>query len=140
MASRIVDGEVVMTKTTKDDTHMPIREKPTQSAEVMKRARCPKCFELIDGADYIEALDKTWHKDCFICAECSCQFVGGKFTAENGKPYCSSDWAKLFGSKCTKCGGCASVSLLQSPLSSSNSIFRLLFNVLTHFTRQSLTP
>jgi hypothetical protein len=98
-ASTIVYGEVVAAKTTNDDMHMPIREKPNQKASDMKGARCPKCRELIDGADFIEAMEKTWHKECFTCAECSCKFAGGKFTAENGKPYCSKDWAKLFGDK-----------------------------------------
>ncbi|KAL7746523.1 hypothetical protein RI367_008173 [Sorochytrium milnesiophthora] len=47
---------------------------------------CGKCKQLIDG-ECVNALDKKWHKECFVCAHCDTMLAGG-FMRFDDKPYC----------------------------------------------------
>jgi len=64
--------------------------------------KCAKCRLPIIG-DTVNALDKTWHPACFVCAECGCAISSGAFHVEDGLPYCMKDWQRLFQTKCTGC-------------------------------------
>jgi paxillin len=71
---------------------------------------CPTCNKVVEeAADAVVALGKNWHKDHFECAACSLPLAGGEyFTMDKGdgkgeKPYCESDYLKLFVPKCKGC-------------------------------------
>lgn len=64
---------------------------------------CNKCNVRIKG-DCLNALDKQWHPDCFICAYCKKPFGNNSFYLEDGLPYCEKDWNELFTTKCIACG------------------------------------
>ncbi|XP_064619331.1 paxillin-like isoform X2 [Lineus longissimus] len=51
----------------------------------------------------VTALDKTWHTEHFVCAQCHRPFDDGGFHEKNGKPYCRDDY---FGMFAPRCGGC----------------------------------
>jgi len=38
--------------------------------------------------DTINALEKTWHPNCFVCEECGEAISSGAFHVEQGRPYC----------------------------------------------------
>ncbi|XP_077999305.1 PDZ and LIM domain protein 5-like isoform X7 [Glandiceps talaboti] len=69
-------------------------------------APCAKCQQPIVG-DTLNALDKAWHPECFVCTQCHLPFssmgAGSSFHVEDGKPFCERDWNEMF---TTKCAGC----------------------------------
>lgn len=53
---------------------------------------CAKCSGIIgeqDSSGFIEALNKTWHPDCFVCGKCSASLAQG-YALHNGIPLCRS--------------------------------------------------
>ncbi|XP_023231380.1 PDZ and LIM domain protein Zasp-like isoform X2 [Centruroides sculpturatus] len=64
---------------------------------------CSKCGARIKG-DCLKALDKHWHPQCFVCANCHKPFGNSSFYMEDGQPYCEKDWNELFTTKCIGCG------------------------------------
>ncbi|GIZ01806.1 PDZ and LIM domain protein Zasp [Caerostris extrusa] len=71
--------------------------------EVHLAPSCSKCGKRIKG-DCLNALDKQWHPNCFICCYCSKPFGNSSFYMEDGMPYCEKDWNELFTTKCVGCG------------------------------------
>ncbi|CAL1269544.1 unnamed protein product [Larinioides sclopetarius] len=71
--------------------------------EVHLAPTCSKCMKRIKG-DCLNALDKQWHPNCFICCYCSKPFGNSSFYMEDGRPYCEKDWNELFTTKCVGCG------------------------------------
>ncbi|GAM28940.1 hypothetical protein SAMD00019534_121170, partial [Acytostelium subglobosum LB1] len=56
---------------------------------------CSGCGKAVSGR-CIDALDKKWHPEHFVCAFCMNPLAGGSYTANNGKPYCKVCHSKLF--------------------------------------------
>eukprot|EP01113_Clastostelium_recurvatum_P030880 TRINITY_DN37_c0_g1_i1.p1 TRINITY_DN37_c0_g1~~TRINITY_DN37_c0_g1_i1.p1 ORF type:complete len:533 (-),score=158.98 TRINITY_DN37_c0_g1_i1:142-1740(-) len=57
---------------------------------------CGGCGKAIVGR-CVNALDKKWHPEHFVCAFCMNPLAGGAFTENNGKAYCKECHGKLFG-------------------------------------------
>jgi len=57
---------------------------------------CGACNQPITGR-CVNALNKKWHPEHFVCAFCMNQLAGGAYTEQNGKPYCKGCYGKLFG-------------------------------------------
>jgi paxillin len=57
---------------------------------------CAGCGKSISGRS-VNALDKKWHPEHFVCAFCMNPLAGGAFTEQNGKAYCRECHGKLFG-------------------------------------------
>jgi len=38
---------------------------------------------------YMNALEKAWHKECFVCAACKTA-IGSQFVVRDGNPFCNS--------------------------------------------------
>ncbi|KAF2068625.1 hypothetical protein CYY_010052 [Polysphondylium violaceum] len=57
---------------------------------------CSGCGKTVTGR-CVDALDKKWHPEHFVCAFCMNPLAGGSYTANNGKPYCKNCHTKLFG-------------------------------------------
>ena len=51
----------------------------------------------------MNAMEKTWHAEHFVCAQCGRTFPGGNFLEMDGKAYCEDDYNELFGPKCAFC-------------------------------------
>ncbi|XP_070557778.1 paxillin-like [Ptychodera flava] len=73
-------------------------------------ARCEnaKCKKPIVG-EIVVALNRKWHRECFVCEKCKKQFKDGSFSVRDGKPYCREDYEKEFlggKKKPKKCEGC----------------------------------
>jgi len=58
---------------------------------------CSGCGKPITGR-CVNALEKKWHPEHFVCAFCMNPLAGGTFTEQNGKAYCKDCHTKLFGS------------------------------------------
>jgi len=58
---------------------------------------CSGCGKPILGR-CVNALDKKWHPEHFVCAFCMNPLAGGSFTEHNSKAYCKECHSKLFGS------------------------------------------
>ncbi|XP_025113580.1 PDZ and LIM domain protein 7-like isoform X2 [Pomacea canaliculata] len=63
---------------------------------------CKKCNAAIIG-ECVNALQSTWHPECFICAQCKLPIGGTQFHVEEGKPYCEKDWGAMFQTMCAGC-------------------------------------
>jgi len=53
--------------------------------------------------NYISALNKQWHPNCFVCKECNQPFHDGAFFEHEGFPYCETHYHALRGSLCAGC-------------------------------------
>eukprot|EP01111_Echinosteliopsis_oligospora_P018409 TRINITY_DN842_c0_g1_i3.p1 TRINITY_DN842_c0_g1~~TRINITY_DN842_c0_g1_i3.p1 ORF type:complete len:500 (-),score=148.44 TRINITY_DN842_c0_g1_i3:181-1680(-) len=56
---------------------------------------CSGCGKAITGR-CVNALDKKWHPEHFVCAFCMNPLAGGSFTENAGKAYCKDCHGKLF--------------------------------------------
>ncbi|XP_060063508.1 PDZ and LIM domain protein Zasp-like [Ylistrum balloti] len=65
--------------------------------------KCAVCNQSIVG-ECVNALQKTYHPDCFTCHQCKQAIGGNQFHLEDGNAYCEHDWKQLFQ---TMCKGCA---------------------------------
>lgn len=65
---------------------------------------CAGCNQMIIGP-VINAMEKTWHPEHFVCTQCGRSFPENDFLEHEGKPYCEADYNELFGPKCTFCNG-----------------------------------
>jgi hypothetical protein len=63
---------------------------------------CDHCGEMVIGK-VVHALNKTFHPEHFVCANCSQPFPGGKFIEHEGKPYCEEHYWDLFAPRCYAC-------------------------------------
>lgn len=66
---------------------------------------CMKCKKNIAMGSYIEAINSIWCPEHFTCSNDSCQKLlqGIGFKGNNGYPYCTNCYKKLFGPDCGKC-------------------------------------
>ncbi|XP_021348699.1 PDZ and LIM domain protein 7-like isoform X2 [Mizuhopecten yessoensis] len=65
--------------------------------------KCSVCSQAIVG-ECVNALQKTYHPDCFTCHQCKQAIGGNQFHLEDGHAYCEHDWKQMFQ---TMCKGCA---------------------------------
>ncbi|VVC97500.1 unnamed protein product [Leptidea sinapis] len=63
---------------------------------------CAGCMNDIADDDYVTALDKDWHKDCFRCSVCDAQFTTWYFE-KGGLLFCQADYWARFGDVCQQC-------------------------------------
>lgn len=57
---------------------------------------CAGCGKAVTGR-MVNALDKKWHPEHFVCSFCMQLLAGGAFTENAGKAYCKECHGKLFG-------------------------------------------
>jgi len=67
-----------------------------------KIASCAACSNPL-GVDSVNALDKQWHKECFVCKGCKKSLVTEGFKNSEGFPMCVDCFNDKFGMKCTGC-------------------------------------
>ncbi|KAK7087682.1 hypothetical protein V1264_021699 [Littorina saxatilis] len=53
--------------------------------------------------NYISALNRQWHPQCFCCWECQSPFGTGSFYDHDGLPYCETHYHAKKGSLCASC-------------------------------------
>ncbi|CAL1545825.1 unnamed protein product [Lymnaea stagnalis] len=65
----------------------------------------PKCggCALPIMENYISALNRQWHPECFVCWECRSTFGVGSFFDYEGLPYCETHYHAKKGSLCASC-------------------------------------
>jgi hypothetical protein len=64
--------------------------------------KCAKCERLIKE-EVLNAVDKSWHPDCFGCAECGEPFPDMLYFERDGQAYCEDDFKVKFCKKCPAC-------------------------------------
>ncbi|XP_017460539.1 PREDICTED: paxillin-like, partial [Rhagoletis zephyria] len=65
--------------------------------------KCAGCKEPIKDNNYIRAMGKDWHPNCFKCTQCKIPLDPENFYEKNGLPYCEKDYHNLFSPKCAGC-------------------------------------
>ncbi|XP_014240531.1 paxillin-like [Cimex lectularius] len=63
---------------------------------------CCVCKQPIKGL-IVQALNKNWHPNHFLCQHCNKPIKEHKFNVYEGKPYCENDYAHLFLKRCNGC-------------------------------------
>lgn len=81
---------------------VPATHAPNGQALTYNGPPCAGCGEMIIGA-VVNAMDKQWHAEHFVCAQCGRPFPNGNFLEMEGRPYCEDDYNELFGPKCAYC-------------------------------------
>lgn len=65
--------------------------------------KCAKCSNDIVGVySAVKAMDKVYHKSCFVCTECSLVLDNKPFYCVKGKVYCDKDYS--VNNKCLSTG------------------------------------
>ena len=64
--------------------------------------KCARCKRPISG-EYVQALGRAWHQNCFRCTVCGKAFVGQQFAAHDGKPYHDHCYVEAFAPRCAAC-------------------------------------
>jgi hypothetical protein len=64
---------------------------------------CSGCHRSISGT-YITALAKTWHPDCFRCADCGRPIEQESFYTRDDRPYHAACYHRRFSPRCASCG------------------------------------
>ncbi|CAG0879475.1 unnamed protein product [Cyprideis torosa] len=83
------------------------RKSDPDDPERRRSSLCVGCgAEIYDQFILRVAPDLEWHAACLKCADCH-QYLDESCTCfvRDGKTYCKRDYVKLFGAKCSKCGG-----------------------------------
>ncbi|CAF1236050.1 unnamed protein product [Adineta steineri] len=73
-----------------------------QDFEQFLAPHCAKCSQKI-LKECVHALEQTWHPECFLCTACKKSIGTGSFHVEEGQPYCTEDYRRMFQAKCTSC-------------------------------------
>eukprot|EP00966_Prymnesium_polylepis_P028220 652719-Prymnesium_polylepis.1 len=64
---------------------------------------CAGCGKECTGVT-INAIERTWHAECFVCAACQRPFEDGSFVPHEGLPYHKQCHEDMFADKCSGCG------------------------------------
>ncbi|EFC43211.1 rho GTPase activating protein [Naegleria gruberi] len=83
---------------TKEDPEK--KPKPAAASTDMECAACKE--KIINKADMVKALSKTYHKQCFVCQKCGNEFENMKFYDLLGDPVCATCKRKSIKSKAVK--------------------------------------
>jgi formylmethanofuran dehydrogenase subunit E len=51
----------------------------------------------------LNALNKNYHAEHFLCTHCNLPFPNGTFIEHEGQPYCEADYNELFSERCAAC-------------------------------------
>ena len=64
---------------------------------------CRHCGEKIGSGSMIAAFGHYYHPEHFVCRQCGCGFVNGKYYESEDFPYCEQHFQELTLDKCSKC-------------------------------------
>lgn len=64
---------------------------------------CGHCNKPVSTGVMVTALNKKWHAGCFACSTCGEPLDKVEFFEKDGKPYCTTDYRKLFNARCDYC-------------------------------------
>ncbi|XP_058466451.1 actin-binding LIM protein 3 isoform X1 [Malaya genurostris] len=67
------------------------------------KIQCSKCQKKCSG-EVLRVTDRYFHKTCFQCMKCNKSLATGGFFSKDGAYYCTLDYQKLYGTKCSACG------------------------------------
>ncbi|XP_074595555.1 actin binding LIM protein Uncoordinated 115a isoform X3 [Brevipalpus obovatus] len=74
-----------------------------KKSESKGKVLCESCRKKCFG-NVLRVQDKYFHIDCFKCSACSASLAQGGFFNKDGKYYCTTDYQKMYGTKCCGCG------------------------------------
>ncbi|VDL94175.1 unnamed protein product [Schistocephalus solidus] len=69
----------------------------------MSTGLCAKCAKGFVSGSILNALDKRWHPECFLCAGCQNQLANQSFHCKDEVPYCINCWKERFQPRCATC-------------------------------------
>jgi len=85
---------------------------PGSASANITKTTCAACSNSL-GIDSVNALEKQWHKECFVCQTCKKSLVTEGFKAHEGRPICVECFNGKFGLKCTGCQKAISAAYVQ---------------------------
>uniref|UniRef100_A0A915PHH7 LIM zinc-binding domain-containing protein n=1 Tax=Setaria digitata TaxID=48799 RepID=A0A915PHH7_9BILA len=77
----------------------------SQSSSSLLLAKCARCNSpFVDYEIFVNIENKTFHHDCFRCAQCFCPLHNKVHYVIDGRNYCEYDFKVLYAPSCVKCG------------------------------------
>nr|VZI42746.1 unnamed protein product [Spirometra erinaceieuropaei] len=76
---------------------------PSDPTAEMSAGLCAKCAKGFVSGSILNALDKRWHPECFLCAGCQNQLANQSFHCKDEVPYCVNCWKQKFQPRCATC-------------------------------------
>ncbi|XP_049823203.1 actin-binding LIM protein 3 isoform X3 [Aethina tumida] len=78
-------------------------EKERLKALKKGKTLCQVCNKKCSG-EVLRVQDKYFHTQCFKCKACGNSLAQGGFFSKDGAYYCTADYQRNFGTKCSACG------------------------------------
>ncbi|KAL1513257.1 hypothetical protein ABEB36_002687 [Hypothenemus hampei] len=69
----------------------------------MGKTYCQSCKKKCSG-EVLRVQDKYFHTGCFKCKACGSSLAQGGYFSKDGAYYCTADYQRNFGTKCSSCG------------------------------------
>ncbi|KAL0973818.1 hypothetical protein UPYG_G00211600 [Umbra pygmaea] len=66
--------------------------------------RCQRCREVCKG-EVVRVQETHFHVKCFTCTVCGCDLARSGFFQKRGEYICTSDYQRLYGTRCDRCDG-----------------------------------
>lgn len=104
-----------MTHLCKSFSETETKRRHTNESACDTMLKCSSCLNILDSNEYISALGKEWHADCFRCSACDSQLSSWYFE-KDGLLFCRDDYWQRFGHACQQCG-----TIITGPVSNKHS-------------------
>lgn len=84
-------------------TSVPYQQSSCSSERSSGPIHCFRCRELCKG-EVVRVQHVHFHIKCFTCQVCGCDLAHSGFFQKSGEYICTSDYQRLYGTKCDSCG------------------------------------
>ncbi|XP_056327913.1 actin-binding LIM protein 3 isoform X4 [Danio aesculapii] len=82
---------------------VPYQQSSCSSERSSGPIHCFRCRELCKG-EVVRVQHVHFHIKCFTCQVCGCDLAHSGFFQKSGEYICTSDYQRLYGTKCDSCG------------------------------------
>ncbi|XP_073777639.1 actin-binding LIM protein 3 isoform X6 [Danio rerio] len=84
-------------------TSVPYQQSSCSNERSSGPIHCFRCRELCKG-EVVRVQHVHFHIKCFTCQVCGCDLAHSGFFQKSGEYICTSDYQRLYGTKCDSCG------------------------------------
>ncbi|XP_051514294.1 actin-binding LIM protein 3-like [Myxocyprinus asiaticus] len=82
---------------------VPYQQSSSSSERSSRPIHCYRCREVCKG-EVVRVQSVHFHIKCFTCQVCGCDLARSGFFQKSGEYICTTDYQRLYGTKCDSCG------------------------------------
>ncbi|XP_039631616.1 actin-binding LIM protein 3 isoform X2 [Polypterus senegalus] len=84
-------------------TSVPYQQNSYSTSRGASVIQCYRCGDVCKG-EVVRVQSTHFHVKCFTCEVCGCDLARSGFFQKNGEYICTSDYQRLYGTRCDSCG------------------------------------